>query len=241
MKTTVTSPSSPPSSMAPLTVVSPPSAAAAPHTSAPPSPTVLPLRRRPTATQPLKVTRVLLVDDDRAASYSLWALLHWQPGIRVCDTAETVADAVTLTVGRRPEVCLVSAAFCGGQGLGMAHRLTQLSPRPQVLIYASEPQPELDALAMIAGAAGALWRYGEAGELAATIRRAAAGEHEPPSLAHAVTRTMLDHLEDRDRAIAGMLILGMSTDAIAGTLGVSASSLRHRRRQILDRLGARAT
>jgi DNA-binding NarL/FixJ family response regulator len=239
MKSTAISPSSPPTRVPPLTVAPPLSAAAAQSTSASPPPTVPALRRRPGAAQALKVTRVLLIEDDRAASYSLWALLHWQPGIRICDTAESVAEAFTLTQRRRPEVCLVSAAFCGGEGLDVAHRLTQLFPRPQVLIYASEPQPELDALAMVTGAAGALWRYGEADELAATIRRAAAGQHQPPSPAHSVTCTLLDHLEDRDRPIAAMLILGIPTDTIAGTLGLSARSLRYRRRQILDCLGSR--
>lgn len=35
------------------------------------------------------VVDVLIVDDGRAASYALWALLNWQPGLRICGTAES--------------------------------------------------------------------------------------------------------------------------------------------------------
>lgn len=126
--------------------------------------------------QPADVSRpdpidVLLVDDDCVASYSLWALLRWQPGIRICATARSGAGAITAVQRLRPGVCLVSAALGSGEGIRVARRLKQLSDPPRVLIYAAETL-ELEALGEAAVIVdGVVWRYGDPDELAATIRR----------------------------------------------------------------------
>lgn len=79
---------------------------------------------------------VLLVDDARAASYSLWALLNWQPGIRICAAADSAVEAVALASRSKPEVCLVSVALGAGEGVRLAYRLTKLPEPPRVLVYA---------------------------------------------------------------------------------------------------------
>ncbi len=126
----------------------------------------------------LPTVGVLLVDDDRAASYSLWALLNWQPGIRIIATANSAAQAVARVRRRKPDVCLVSAALGAGEGVRLAHRLAELPEPPRVLLYADRPGCELDAIAAIARAAGAVSRYGDPDQLACTIRRTAAGEYD---------------------------------------------------------------
>jgi DNA-binding NarL/FixJ family response regulator len=82
---------------------------------------------------------VLLVDDDREASYALWALLHCQSGIRVCATAASAADGLTLAGRLKPDVCLVSAALEQGEGLWLAHRITDLPRPPRVIIHTEDP------------------------------------------------------------------------------------------------------
>lgn len=191
----------------------------------------------PDAGSERETVKILLVDDDRAASYSLWALLSWQPGIRACATAESGVEAIGLAQRLSPDVCLVAAALGVGEGMEVSHRLTQLPGSPRVLVYGEHSGPEFHATAVIAGADGVLWRYGDPDELARTIRRTAAGEHEPQAVAHDAIRALIDHVEDHDRPIASMLLLRVPADEIAGTLGVSASHLRARRREIVKRLG----
>jgi ActR/RegA family two-component response regulator len=116
-----------------------------------------------------QVVSVLLVDDDCAASYSLWALLNWQSGIRVCATAESAVEAIGLVRRLRPDVCLVSAALEGGEGVRLAHRIIELPESSRVIIYTEHAGQDLAATAAIADA-DAVWRYGDADQLARTIK-----------------------------------------------------------------------
>jgi DNA-binding NarL/FixJ family response regulator len=181
-------------------------------------------RRRPVG--------VLIVDDDRESSYSLWALLRWQPGIRVRAATHRGSDAIAEVHPERPAVCLVSAAA----GPRCVHRLTQLADGPRVLVYANRRTVELDATAVLAGADGVLWRYADGDELAGTIRRVAAGQGRPPALTPEAIHALIDRVDDRDRLIAAMLLEHAPLDEIARTVGISASSLRARRRDMLRRL-----
>lgn len=97
-------------------------------------------------------------------------------------------------------------------------------------------QRELEAVAAITGAAGAVGRYGDPNQLACTIRRTAAGEHRLQTVSADAISELIDLVEDHDRPIAAMLLQRISPDEIARTLGISASNLRTRRREILKRL-----
>ena len=123
--------------------------------------------------------RVLLVDDDRLASYSLWALLNWQPGIRVSASAQSINEAVDMVHQLRPDVCLVSAGLESGDGMRLADRLTELPAPPHVLIYADRLDAELDGVAS-AGAGGIISRYADPHEVADLIARVAAGKATGP-------------------------------------------------------------
>ena len=193
----------------------------------------------PVAGSPSADVAVLLVDDDREASYALWALLHWQPGIRVCATAESAADALTMASRLKPDVCLVSAAIEHGEGLWLAHRITELRRPPRVIIHTEDPGCELPASAMFARASAVVWRYGDPDHLVSTIKAAAAGGHELPTVTADAIGELIDLLEDCDRPIASMLLLQIAPDEIARTLGISARKLRARRREIVKRLELR--
>ena len=50
------------------------------------------------------------------------------------------------------------------------------------------------------------------------------------------TLTLLDRVDDRDRAVLAMLLERVHPDDIAATLGVSAATLKRRRTRIMARL-----
>lgn len=110
---------------------------------------------------------VVVVDDDRDSSYSMWALLRWLPGIQVLarSGSEHAADVIAEV---RPDACLVSAA----NGPRLVQALARLPDAPHVLAYAAQRTPELAATARVAGAEAVLWRYGDPVELAASVRQA---------------------------------------------------------------------
>ena len=142
------------------------------------------------------------------------------------------ADALAVIRRARPAVCVVSA----DAGPRYIHRLSQLAAAPSVLVYADRRSAELDATMAIAGADGVLWRYGDPGLLADTIRRVSERRHRPPDVAGETIRRLIDRVDDRDRPIAAMLLQRIAPDEIARTLGISARSLRARRRGIIRRL-----
>ena len=180
--------------------------------------------------QPRPVT-VLIVDDGRDSSYAFWALLRWQPGIRICATAALRA-AVSAVKRERPAVCLVPAVL----GPRRIHQIAQLAEAPRVLAYTDRRAPELEAMALVAGADGVLWRYVDGDELADTIRRVASGRGRPVDLTQDAIGRLIDCVDDRDRPIASMLLLGTPLGEIARILGISATAVRDRRAVIVDRL-----
>jgi DNA-binding NarL/FixJ family response regulator len=182
-------------------------------------------------------TDLLIVDDHHAARYSLWALLSWEPDIRVTGTATSGAEALRLAERQRPHACLISATLGQGEALTLASRLKHLTDPPRVLIFADAVDQHLACAATVAGADGVLCRYADPEEQAAVVRRAALGEQQFPDLEPSEIDALLDQVEDRDRAIVAMLSEHTPPDHIAGLLGISARSLELRRQRILKRLG----
>lgn len=180
---------------------------------------------------------LVIVDDHRAARYSVWALLSWERDLWVTGTANSSAEALTLAKRRRPDACLISATLGQGEALTLASRMKHLVDPPRVLIFADAVDQHLACAATVAGADGVLWRYADPEEQASVIRRAASGEQQFPNLQPNEIHALLDQVEDRDRAIVAMLIEHTHPDHIAGLLGISAHSLELRRQGILKRLG----
>jgi DNA-binding NarL/FixJ family response regulator len=180
---------------------------------------------------------LLIVDDHRAARYSVWALLSWKRDPRVTGTANSSAEALTLAMRRRPHACLISATLGQGEALTLASRMKHLIDPPRVLIFAGAVDQHLACAATVAGADGVLCRHADPEEQAGIVRRVASGEQHFPSLQPTEIHALLDQVEDRDRAIVAMLAEHTPSDHIAGLLGISARSLGVRREGILKRLG----
>jgi DNA-binding NarL/FixJ family response regulator len=179
---------------------------------------------------------VLLVDDRHAAAYSVWAMLNWQPSIRVIGTATTSTQALAATKRHAPNVCLVSTALCSGDTLRMVDRLKQLADPPAVLLYADGVDASMRAAAIIAGADGVVWRYGDPRQLIDSLTQLGAGDERSLRFSSDTPQQLMGFLADRDRAIAAMLLLGCHRDDIARTLGISARALTARRQHILSQL-----
>jgi PleD family two-component response regulator len=54
---------------------------------------------------------VLIADDRRATSYSVWALLTWKEGISLIANVQSGEEALRVAKERKPRVCLVSATL----------------------------------------------------------------------------------------------------------------------------------
>jgi DNA-binding NarL/FixJ family response regulator len=180
---------------------------------------------------------LLIVDDNRAAQYSMWALLSWKRDIGVTSTASSSAEAIIAAKRWRPHACLISATLGQGEALTLTSRMKRLSDPPRVLIFADSVDQHLASAATVAGADGVIWRYADPEEQATVVRRAVSGEQQFPHLRPSAINALLDQVEDQDRAIVAMLLEHTPPDHIAGMLGISAHSLELRYQAILKRLG----
>jgi DNA-binding NarL/FixJ family response regulator len=179
---------------------------------------------------------LLLVADDLAARYSVWALLRWRRDIGTIAIAGSSIEALQLAQHRQPPVCLIAATLGHGDGLDLASRIKHLVPPPRVLIFADAVDTRLAGATLLAGADGLLWRYADADHQAGVIRRVIAGEQHFPDLQPDRVLALLDLVHDRDRPIVAMLLERIPPDDIARTIGISARALQLRRTTIRDRL-----
>ena len=90
--------------------------------------------------------------------------------------------------------------------------------------------------ATIAEPDGLVCRAGDPDELAEVVRRVGAGEKPFAHLKPDEIHELLDCVDDSDRAILAMLLEGAHPDDVAGTLGLSARTVRVRCQTILRRL-----
>jgi hypothetical protein len=89
---------------------------------------------------------------------------------------------------------------------------------------------------MVASAAGVHGVRTDPEPQASPIRHAVTGIERFSDLWQTDALTLLDQVEDRDRALLAMLLERVHPDDIAATLGVSAGTLRLRRTHIIARL-----
>jgi hypothetical protein len=100
-------------------------------------------------------------------------------------------------------------------------------------------KPRADRLpgsVLIAGADGVVRLHTDLERHASPARQAVAGAQRLRDPRHTEMLTMLDRVEDRDRAILAMLLERVHPDDIAATVGISAATLRRRRAHMIARL-----
>jgi len=183
---------------------------------------------------------LLIVDGQHEASPGVWTTLGGPQEIRIIATAETIDEALRVATQQNPHVCVVSGSFSSSDWLGLARRLRNLEHAPRLLISGAADSRIICA-AMIAEADGVLCRDGDPAEFAEVVRRVVAGEKLFPYLQPIEVFELLDCVDDPDRAIVAMLLEEAHPDDVAGTLGLSARTVRIRRQAILRRLDARRT
>jgi DNA-binding NarL/FixJ family response regulator len=101
----------------------------------------------------------------------------------------------------------------------------------------NKPRPDqLAGSVLIAGADGVLRLHTDLARYASPARQVVAGAERLLDPRQPDMLTMLDRVDDRDRAILAMLLEGTHPDDIAATVGISAATLRRRRADISARL-----
>ncbi len=183
---------------------------------------------------------MLLADDQRLVRGALAALLSLEEDIEV--VAEVGRGDEVVAAARRtgPDVALLDVEMPGLDGVAAAAALRSEVPAVRVAILTTFGRPGYLRRAMEAGALGFVVKDAPTEELAAAIRRVAAGERVvDPTLAAATLAGGASPLTGRERDVLVAARDGATVADIAGRLFLSEGTVRNYLSAAITKTGTR--
>lgn len=182
--------------------------------------------------------RVLLADDEGMIRSALAALLRLEEDIDVVAECADGEEAVEAAIRLRPDICLLDLEMPGLDGVEVAKRLTRSIPT-RCIIVTRHARPGVLRRALAAGVAGFLPKSRGADEVAAIIRRVAAGgRYVDPEIAADALSDERCPLTDRELDVLRAGRRGETTGQIARTLSLAPGTVRNHVSAILAKLAA---
>jgi two-component system response regulator DesR len=183
--------------------------------------------------------RVLLAEDQQMVREALATLLSLEHDIEIVALVGNGGEVVPTALERRPDVALLDIEMPGMDGLAAASALREALPSCRSLILTTFGRPGYLRRAMEAGAYGFLVKDGPARDLAAAVRRAAAGQRTvDPGLAAAALAEGHSPLSDREREVAAARDTATAAE-IAERLHLSEGTVRNHLSAAIRKIGAR--
>jgi two-component system, NarL family, response regulator DesR len=184
--------------------------------------------------------RVLLAEDQGMVRGALAALLSLQHDIEVVVEVERGDQVVAAALEHQPDVALLDIEMPGMDGLAAAAALRRALPGCKALILTTFGRPGYLRRAMDAGVYGFLVKDSPADQLAAAIRRAAAGQRTvDPGLAAAALVEGTSPLSEREREVLAAARDGGTAAEIAARLYLSEGTVRNHLSAAIRKTGAR--
>jgi two-component system, NarL family, response regulator DesR len=185
--------------------------------------------------------KVLLAEDQGMVRGALAALLSLQHDIEVVAEVERGDRVVAAALEHQPDVALLDIKMPGMDGLAAAAALREALPGCRTLILPTFGRPGYLRRAMDLGVYRFLVKDGPAGELAAAIRRAAAGQRTvDPGLAAAALAEGASPLSEREREVLAAARDGGTAAEIAARLYLSEGTVRNHLSAAIRKTGARS-
>ena len=184
--------------------------------------------------------RVLIAEDQAMVRGALASLLSLEDDIEIVaevERGDLVLDAALRTT---PDVALLDIEMPGVDGISAAAELARQAPATRSLILTTFGRPGYLRRALAEGASGFLLKDAPAGELAAAIRKVAAGERAVDSgLAAAALAEGDSPLSPRERDVLAAAAGHETAAEIAATLHLSEGTVRNYLSSAIRKLGAR--
>jgi two-component system response regulator DesR len=186
------------------------------------------------------VIRILLAEDQHLVRGALSALLGLEPDLTIVAEAADGAAAVAAAREHRPDVALLDIEMPVLSGIEATEQLRTAVPETRALILTTFGRPGYLRRAMDAGARGFVVKDSPPAELAAAIRRVAAGEVVlDPTLAVASLGAGPSPLTERERDVLAAGADGASVAQIADVLALSGGTVRNYLSSAIGKTGAR--
>lgn len=171
---------------------------------------------------------------------ALVALLELEPDLEVVGQAASGDEALAMARKHQPDVAVLDIEMPGPSGIQVASQLTKSRYAGGIVIVTTFGRPGYLRAAMAAGARGFLLKDAPAADLAAAIRRVAAGELVvDPALAAAALAQGDSPLTDREGEVLAASAGHDAVADIAVRLHLSAGTVRNHLSAAIQKLGAR--
>lgn len=171
---------------------------------------------------------------------ALAALLAREPDIEVVARVERGDEVVAEALRSLPDVTLMDIEMPGMDGILAAAALREELPTCKVLILTIFGRPGYLRRAIDSGVAGFMLKDAPPEELAAAIRKVAAGERViDPKLAVAALEEGSSPLTPRERDVLALSVRGASVDEVAKQLHLTRGTVRNHLSIAIQKLNAR--
>jgi DNA-binding NarL/FixJ family response regulator len=190
-----------------------------------------------------KTVTVLLVDDHALVRRGFRRLLEDDPSIAVVGEASDGDEAVRLAAQLRPRVVVMDSAMPRTSGLAATRAILANAADTAILMLSMHSEETLVRQAMDAGARGYILKNALDLDLAAAVKRVAAGETvlDPAIQRAAPLAGERTRLTPRELEVLQLICDGLSNRAIAAKLDLSVNTVAVHRANIMNTLGVHKT
>lgn len=184
--------------------------------------------------------RVLIAEDLAMIRGALRALLAAEPDIEVVAEVDRGDRVLEAALGSHPDVALLDIEMPGQDGITAAGELRKALPETRVLILTVFGRPGYLKRAIELGVTGFLLKDAPPAELAAAIRKTAAGQRVvDSSLALAALSEGDNPLTGREREVLALSANGASVEDLADSLHLTRGTVRNHLSIAIQKLNAR--
>jgi DNA-binding NarL/FixJ family response regulator len=186
--------------------------------------------------------RLVLIEDHQALREGLELLLG-REGCDVVGTAGTAAEGRRLVEELEPDVALVDISLGEDDGIDLTRSLLDADPARRVVLYTGSADEELLFSGLDSGARGYALKDGSPRELVEALALVAeGGSYVDPRLRPALlsrrSTERLPSLSGREREILDLLAQGLTGEAVAEQLVLSAETVKTHIRNAMTKLEA---
>lgn len=188
----------------------------------------------------MKKIRVMVADDHKIVRLGLAALLETEEDLEFVGEAEDGVQTLRIAGETQPDVIVMDLLMPKKDGVEATREVLAQLPETKILILTSYGTSNDVALALEAGASGALMKTADDAQIAAVIRKLAAGERyvSPEIKTSLMKAPAIPELSPRQAEILKQLTLGLTNKEIACRLGIRKDGVEDHINIIFTKLGA---
>ena len=188
-----------------------------------------------------EVTRVLVVDDQRAFAESLEHVIRSHDDLECLGSAGSGEDAIAMAAEHRPDVVIMDVALPGMDGIDATRRIVERAPDVAVVVLTGVPDASVLARAASAGARAFLLKDASVNEIVDAVRsveRTTSMDIDPSTVEQILEGADQNGsaLTQRELEVLGLLAQGRQPKQIAYDLGITVNTCRGYVKNILAKL-----